>query len=81
MGDPDHLLVGGIEDIAAINGFNADEDIATSSLDNSPGVRGSMAETTTGLEPWILNPNSPKSVERKKDEEKANLKKLKLNGE
>jgi hypothetical protein len=43
--------VGGIEDIAAINGFNADEDIATSSPDNSPGVRGSMAETTTGLEP------------------------------
>jgi hypothetical protein len=43
--------VGGIEDIAAINGFNADEDIATSSPDNSPGVRGSMAETTTGFEP------------------------------
>ena len=27
----------------------------------SAGVLGSMAETTTGLEPWILNPNSPRT--------------------
>ena len=27
----------------------------------SAGVFGSMAETTTGLEPWILNPNSPRT--------------------
>merc|ERR1712051_483424 len=27
----------------------------------SAGVLGSIAETTTGLEPWILNPNSPRT--------------------
>lgn len=33
----------------------------TSSPDSSAGVWVSMADTTTGLEPWIRNPNSPES--------------------
>lgn len=31
----------------------------TSSPDDSAGVADSIADTTTGLEPWIRNPNSP----------------------
>lgn len=33
----------------------------TSSPDVSAGVSGSMADTTTGRDPWIRNPNSPDS--------------------
>lgn len=33
--------------------------------DLSAGVLASTAETTTGLEPWILNPNSPLCFRRK----------------
>lgn len=32
-----------------------------SSPDVSAGVPGSIADTTTGFEPWIRNPNSPDS--------------------
>ena len=34
----------------------------TWSPDSSAGVPGSMAETTTGRDPWIRNPNSPDSL-------------------
>lgn len=33
----------------------------TSRPEVSAGVSGSMADTTTGRDPWILNPNSPES--------------------
>lgn len=33
----------------------------TSKPELSAGVSGSIADTTTGFEPWILKPNSPDS--------------------
>lgn len=41
--------------------FTAKTISPTSSPDVSAGVSGSMADTTTGFEPWILKPNSPDS--------------------
>lgn len=34
----------------------------TWSPDSSAGVPGSIADTTTGLEPWIRKPNSPEDL-------------------
>ena len=39
----------------------------TSRPDDSAGVLGSMADTTTGREPWIRNPNSPRTRSTRTD--------------